>query len=289
MVCSLTAAGILNSCPQALEYASSRMPIIANYLGGLESRVLRRSWAERAAVPVISKYCQALIELLSSVKRSLRLYPNSSLLSCIKVDSATPLPFPSSNSHSETWECAEGWVLSNTHWEVWTGSVEIMEVEWKTPPRSNIRTLMDGGDGPPFLREFCTVMRGTDWNAGDDDGKALYEKDKLDKDHLRRMTEDEESKKALKQEIEEMNALDNNAAETESVNPACEEDPADPVDNSQLASIPTAKKESADPDDGGLKDDKPKKKKKKALSSRLPLGTVISIGTYSSEPNFPQH
>lgn len=255
------------------------MSIIANYLGGLESRVLRRSWAERAAVPVISKYCQALIELLSSVKRSLRCYPNSLLLNRIRVDSATPLPLLSSNCHSENWECAEGWVLSNTHWEVWTGSVEIMEVDWKTPPRSNVRTLMDGGDGPPFLKEFCTVMRGTDWNAGDDDGKALYEQDKLEKDHQRRVTEDEESKKAHEQEIEEMNARDNNAAETESVNPACEEDPADPVDNSQLASTPTARKETADAeDDGGLKDDKQKKKKKKAFSSKLPLGTVISIG-----------
>lgn len=288
MVCAFTAAGILNTCPQALAYASSRMSIIANYLGGLESRVLRRSWAERAAVPVVSKYCQALIELLTSVKRSLKLCPDTYLPSYIKVDSATPLPFPPSD-HSEkdeisaeckSWECSEGWVLSNTHWEVWTGSVEIMEVEWKTPPHSSVRTLMDGGDGPPFLREFCTVMRGTDWDADDDDGRALYEQDKLEKDQQKRASEKEESKKAVEQVSEEMNEIDNNAVETESIDPACEEDPAGPEYDGQLASTPTAKKEAAEPEDGGdKKDDKPKKKKKKAVSSKLPLGTVVSIGT----------
>jgi hypothetical protein len=287
MVCSFTAAGILNMCPQALRYASSRTSIIANYFGGLESRVLRRSWAERAAVPVVSKYCQALIELLTSVKRSLRLCPNNSLPYCIKVDSATPLPFPPSDIHSETdeislecrsWECSEGWVLSNTHWEVWTGSVEIMEVEWKTPPQSSVRTLLDGGDGPPFLRENCTVMRGTDWDSDDDDGKALYEQDKLEKD---------QQKRAAEQEREEMNAADSNAAETEFVDPASEENPAGPEDDGHLASTPNAKKEAPQPeDDGAIKDEKSRKEKKKAVSSKLPLGTVLSIGVYCSSPLF---
>jgi hypothetical protein len=264
------------------------MSIIENYLGGLESRVLRRSWAERAAVPVVSKYCQALIELLASVKRSLRLCPNTSFPNFIKVDSATPMPFPPSESHSETdeissecksWECSEGWVLSNTHWEVWTGSVEIMEVEWKTPPRSGVRTLMDGGDGPPFLREICTVMRGTDWDADDDDGKALYEQDKFEKDQQKRASKENETKNTAEHESEEMNATDSNAAETESVDPASEEDPAGPEDDGHLASTPTATKEAAQPEDeDDIKDEIPKKKKKKAVSSKLPLGTVVSIG-----------
>jgi hypothetical protein len=28
----------------------------------------------------------------------------------------------------------------------------------------SVRTLMDGGEGPPLLREGCTVMRGLDWD-----------------------------------------------------------------------------------------------------------------------------
>lgn len=279
MVCAFTAAGILNSCPEALSYAT-RIPTIAKYLGRLESIVLRRTWAERAAVPVCSKYAQALIELLTSVKRALRICPEVSLPSCMKVDSATPLPFtPSCCSHQETpvaktsaecksWECGEGWVVSNTGWEVWTGCVEIMEVEWKTPPRSSSRTLMDSGEGPPFLREGCTVLRGADF-TGDEDGKSLYEKDKLEKEEQRRAAEEEEERKAAEQEAEEQ-------TETDSVDPANDDiDPIDPPSHVKEEPVEPEQKEKVD---------KPKKKKKKTAASKLPLGTVLSIEPWEGIP-----
>lgn len=277
MVCAFTAAGILNTCPMALPYATSHIPIIARHLGGLESTVLRRTWAERAAVPVCSKYSQALMELLTSVKRALRLCPNTSLSSCIKVDAATPLPFTPSCNHAKSdieasecksWECSEGWVISNTGWEIWTGTVEVMEVEWKTPPRSIVRTLMDGGEGPPLLRENCIVMRGSDWDADHEDGKDLYEQDKHEKEEqkLAAEEEEEEERKAEEQESEELKESENVVAETDSVDPASEgEDALDP-------STSNVKEEAVDPEEKDKKSDKPKKKKKKAVASKLALG-----------------
>jgi hypothetical protein len=82
-----------------------------------------------------------------------------------------------------------------------------------------------------------------------------------------------------------MNATDSNAAETESVDPASEEDPAGPEADGHLASSPTVKKESAQPEDEGDRKDKiPKKEKKKAVSSKLPLGTVVGAALQ----NFPR-
>ena len=291
MVCALTAAGILNTCPQALSHATSRIPILADYLGRLESTVLRRTWAERAAVPVCSKYSQALMELLASVKLAKRICPETPLPSYIKVDAATPLPFTLSCSQDESapdpsecksWECSEGWIVSNTGWEIWTGVVEIMEVEWKQPPRSIVRTLMDGGEGPPLLRQGCTVMRGVDWPTDEghenDDGKDLYEKDKLEKEEQRRVAEEEEERKAEEQKQEESNNDEDNAAtETDSVDPASEDDPID-------LPPPKAKEEPVDSDDSDKKNDKPKKKKKKAVASKLPLGTVLSIESWNGIP-----
>ena len=61
-----------------------------------------------------------------------------------------------------------------------------MEVDqWKAPNRSIVRTLMDGGEGPPLLRECCKVMRGFDWK----DGNIIYEKDKLEKEELKGVAE----------------------------------------------------------------------------------------------------
>ena len=96
------------------------------------------------------------------------------------MDAATPLPVPLPPglrpSALSSWEAEEGWVSSDAGWEIWTGTVEYMAVEWKTPSRSAVRTLMDGGDGPPMLREGCTVMRGLDWEEGttnaNEDGKG---------------------------------------------------------------------------------------------------------------------
>merc|ERR1712029_450399 len=129
-------------------------------------------------------------------------------------------------SHADTFECkswesSEGWVMSNTGWEVWTGTVEIMEVEWKIPPRSLVRALVDNGDGPPLLRENCTVMRGVDWDAGNDDGKDLYEKDKLKKEEQRRAAEEEEEeeeeRKAAEEKIKGIVETNNVVGDTEPI------------------------------------------------------------------------
>jgi hypothetical protein len=180
MVCALTVSSILNMFPQCLPIVLTRIPTLNRLFGRLESTVVRRVWAERAAVPVCSKYTQAYIELLSSVRRSKRLFSpdvyKSSLpllMEDISVDAATPLPLGNVSHedcksdinvfHSKkNFEWNEGWVTCDAGWEVWTGSVEIMSVDWITPLRSAVRTLMDGGEGPPMLREGCTVVRGLD-------------------------------------------------------------------------------------------------------------------------------
>lgn len=302
MVCALTSAGILNICPEALAYATSRIPTIANYIGRLQSTVLRRTWAERASVPVCSKYAQALIELLTSVKHAIRICPDATCLpNCIssmsiQVDSATPLPFSPSCNHNQTsdnsgtisecksWECSEGWVLSNTGWEIWTGTVEIMAVEWKTPARSGVRTLMDSGEGPPLLREGCTVLRGVDWDATkNDDGKDVYEKDKLEKEEKIREEEEEEerleaAKKEKEAEKDELPVKESSADNPDMVANR-ELDPAD--DDIPVVTTMTTKKA----EEKIKKDDKPKKKKKKKpIASKLPLGTVLSVEPWDDVP-----
>lgn len=153
MVCSFTAAGILNKYPGALPEAVSCFPTLARYFGRLESTVARRVWAERAAVPVCSRYVQSMIELLSAVKQaasSLDL-PSDFMQFYGKwsVDAATPLPLqltPNSDSLLKYWESDEGWISSDTGWEVWTGHVEYMAVNWKAPSRSAVRSLNDSGE-----------------------------------------------------------------------------------------------------------------------------------------------
>jgi hypothetical protein len=178
MICAATASGILDMCPEAFPLAVQRLPSLANFYGRLEGTVSRRVWAERAAVPICSKYVQAYVELLLSVKRTMSTHYTSNMNTLcpswghISVDAATPLPLydnfgsfdamkpgaHSLNSYCKSWEWDEGWIMCDAGWEVWTGSVEHMQVEWKTPSRSAVRTLMDGGEGPPMLREVsCTT------------------------------------------------------------------------------------------------------------------------------------
>ena len=51
MISAFTAAGILNTCPMALDSAARRVPLVDKYIRRLESAVLRRMWAERASSP----------------------------------------------------------------------------------------------------------------------------------------------------------------------------------------------------------------------------------------------
>uniref|UniRef100_A0A7S4W1A8 Uncharacterized protein n=1 Tax=Ditylum brightwellii TaxID=49249 RepID=A0A7S4W1A8_9STRA len=225
MVCALTVSGILNICPTSLVPALERIPTLARFYARLESTVARRVWAERAAVPVCSRYVQALIELLGSVKRSLRQYSLAGVATPISytdvsVDAASPLPmrldhnvdiFDESGHISnrciqscKSWEWDEGWISGDAGWEVWTGFVECMTVDWKVPSRSPVRTLMDGGEGPPLLREGCIVMRGLDWEengsgsiTGNEDGKDLYEKEKAAREKEKQALEEKESQQAV--------------------------------------------------------------------------------------------
>merc|ERR1712157_190747 len=196
-VCALTASGILNLCPDAIFKCTHKLPTLCSFYRRLQSTVARRVWAERAAFPVCSRYVQALIELLSAVKRTGWLTPYKSIPS---VDAATPFPLLTladlnkidsdlkddlSVDEYPFWEWDEGWACSDRGWEVWTGTIECMAVEWKTPSRSAVRSLMDGGEGPPMLREGCKVIRGLDWDESgsgsinrQEDGKEIYEKEK---------------------------------------------------------------------------------------------------------------
>ena len=73
MICANTASGILTLYPESLSKAMSRLPTLESYLERLEGTVARRVWAERAAVPITSRYVQAKIELLCSVNTSQRI------------------------------------------------------------------------------------------------------------------------------------------------------------------------------------------------------------------------
>jgi len=166
-------------------------------------------WAERAGVPVCSRYVQAYVDLLSSIRYSMVSDSHLLLEDKISMDAATPLPMEGqtksekcgnssvSISH-KSWEWDEGWISCDAGWEVWTGSIECMAVDWTAPSRSAVRSLMDGGEGPPMLREGCFVVRGLDWDdensgtlTGKEDGKDKYEKEK--KERERQQNESQES------------------------------------------------------------------------------------------------
>lgn len=290
MVCALTAASILNLCPVALIRGTSRVRIVSNYIARLESTVARRVWAERAATPVCSRYLQGLVELFGSVKRALRLCkgvsPTSFTLKPIVVDAATPVPFSCScietrKSHScesKSWEWSEGWVSSDAGWEIWTGSVEIMQVDWKTPSRSVVRTLMDGGEGPPLLKEDCLVLRGPDWDnrpdASDEDGKDMYEKEKAAKEKEK---EDEEQNASSPQpEADSKGDEEKGQGDGEPV-----PDTDSPVVYDEPT--PTGEEEKGD-DTFNSPDGKKNKKKKKGTSVKLAIGTVLSIEPWKGMP-----
>lgn len=281
MISAFTAAGILNTCPQALTYAKSRTSIIARYLEGFESKVLRRTWAERAAIPVVSKYSQALIELLTSLKRALRLLCVPAISSCSKVDAVPPTSFGHSSTFMgdssfkcKNWECNEGWVLSNAAWTIWTGTVELMEVEWSTPAPSSIHTLMDSGEGPPMLRENCTVMRGIDWDSGFEDGKDVYEQNKLEIEKLKLDVETEEKKRS---EHECKNQIESDDAEQDPSDPASDGSPSE-------VSAPDTKRQVSKPEVKLDENEDPTERKKKKKSPKLPVGTVLSVESWKGIP-----
>jgi len=198
MISATTISSLLNTCPQSWNIQMSQLPTLKNVFERLESTTSRRMWAERAALPVCSKYLQSLFELQSSLNRFPTMRRDVS--KSIMVDASTPQPLELNCNGLDSqhhWECTESWVCSDSAWEVWTGSVEYFSVEWDAPGRSAVRSLMDGGKGPPMLREGCTVLRGRDWGEDESgntsrqgDGKEIYEQEKRRR---------EESKKQLQE------------------------------------------------------------------------------------------
>ncbi len=191
MICAMTASSILNISPKSLQALPSSQSTIRNYYSRIFSTVSRRMWAERSALPICSLYIQSFIDLSSSVRKAKNIDPKLAIAPTlkIKVDAATPIPFvlkekiiKENSNPSNSWEWDEGWLNCDAGWELWTGYIEYHAVDWTTPSRSAVRSLTDGGEGPPMLREGCIVMRGLDWDdrvtdsiGGQEDGKNLYE------------------------------------------------------------------------------------------------------------------
>jgi hypothetical protein len=149
-------------------------------------------------MPICSRYAQALVELACAAENALETKPRTLKRSEreLWVDAATPLPIDSTSSIvSEFWEAREGWICSNGHWDVMLGTVHIEESDWKTPSVSSVHRLMDGGEGPPMVREGCTVTRGTDWDQeNNDDGKDLYDLAKAKREKEKKQFEAQKAK-----------------------------------------------------------------------------------------------
>jgi hypothetical protein len=278
MICALTAAGILNQYPSALSVVVKSSPTLSRYYARLRSTVCRRVWAERAAVPVSSRYCQAMIELLCSVTRAVNNADDipSSFMSTwekIAVDAATPLPFPDIETNEQSnWELEDGWISSDRGWEVWTGTIERFAVDWKTPSRSAVRTLMEGGDGPPMLREGCTVIRGLDWEEskyGNDDGKDMYEIEKAKRE--------EDKMKSKSPETVEQTEVDD---QKDKQNTKETNNPIEDSGSGEESTKPTSVLSGEDESENKTS----KKKKKKYPSPKLPVGTVVSIEEFNGIP-----
>ena len=292
MVCALSASAILNMAPEAFVGAINSIPSLGKFFSRFPGTVARRVWAERAAMPICSRYVQSYIELLASVQRAIVvMQPPVSFLhdwERIQVDAAMPIPLKDSSMlnveidpNELNWECGDGWLSNDTAWEVWSGVAEFIVGDWKSPSRSAVRTLMDGGEGPPLLREGCTVMRGLDWDDdrsgsvdGDEDGKSQYETEK---------DERESEKKAQDEQV---------ADETD---PAAPSLPA--LDDDQVPSTDSIVQEGKI-DAFAESDDKSqgecisyfepslakKKKRKKIANPKLATGSVLSIEEWNGVP-----
>ena len=288
MICAYTVSGIINSRPYVLKKIVKSSAAVARFYGQLPSSSARRAWAERAAIPVCSRYAQAMVELLVSVKRAMKGLKDlpddfASYWHRFQVDAATPLPLDSSLDRQPVrsladWETEEGWASGDSGWIVWTGQVEYERVKWKAPPRSSVPSLMDGGDGPPMLDVGCTVLRGVDWGeegsgrkSPDEDGKNLYDAEKSKRDKQKK------SKKAEKIEEKE--------SSPESDRHEVLEVPDTPG-NADLFANPAETSEGG----AGVQEKKYEEKaeseveEKKLPSPKLPVGTVLGIEPWNGQP-----
>ncbi|KAI2489759.1 HECT-domain (ubiquitin-transferase) [Fragilaria crotonensis] len=280
MVCALTAAGILNECPTALSRAVLSLKTVSNFYARLQDTVLRRVWAERAAVPVCSRYVQSLIELLASVRKA-ELTSSSFTWGPLQVDAATPLPLDSSACDgqmikpniSPSWEWDEGWVANDAGWETWVGTVECTAVDWVIPSRSAVRSLMDGGEGPPMLREGCVVTRGLDWDDigpglnSDADGKKEYEREKSEREREKKALEEQAGDDPAESELDTGDLSNDEQTDALGSIESNDEDATAPSSESKVKT-----------------DTFKKKKRTKIANPKLPIGTVLSIEPWDGVP-----
>lgn len=180
MICTMTLCSILNLGQEMdiADFFSSSLTSVRNILEDIGSSVARRIWAERASFPICSRYLQSNVETACCLYNTL-----DQRNICFKYgdeileDATTPtsLHFEHTTSNSSSWEQDEGWLCSDRNWHVWFGTVEYFPIEWTFSQRTATRSLLDSGEGPPFLREGCTVIRGPDWDDNNDaDGYTQY-------------------------------------------------------------------------------------------------------------------
>lgn len=280
MICAFTVAGIVNSNPSIFSNITRSSSTLARYFGRLPSTVLRRVWAERAAVPVCSRYVQSMIELLCAVKNAVKVTQDlpddfQKYWGSFDVDAATPIPLDNSLelpdvSSDELWQSKEGWACSNSNWVTWLGRLNYEEVKWKPPIRSSVPALMDGGEGPPFLDVGCTVLRGPDWekdNSGaidkNEDGKDNYDQEKRQRERENHPTKD--SKDA--DPGTELPQVDDDHDSNDQISPE------HPLDQCEDAGNPPAPTE--DTEDTNTK---------RKPSPRLPTGTVLAVEKWNGIP-----
>jgi len=154
------------------------------------------------------------------------------------------------------------------------GTVECMVVDWKSPSRSAVRSLMDGGEGPPMLREGCKVLRGLDWEDArsgsiikDEDGKKGYEAEKAER---------EKEKKALEQQ-----AAEDPAEPDPEAGDASNDEQSDPA---IVENEPRNSEASLEDQEKDKKEERKKRKRKRIPNPKLPTGTVLSIEPWNGIP-----
>ena len=284
MVCTLTAAGILQINPKALGRSTNSSPTLRRYFGRLKSTTSRRLWAERAALPVVSRYAQALVELMRAVERSIPLndLPGdfTAAWERVDVDAATPLPLEDEKMvWNGSWETKEGWVSGDDGWDVWVGAVDHESIDWKVPPTSSVHRLMDGGEGPPMLRVGSTVMRGVDWDQtayGNDDGKDLYDTEKAKREEQKRLQKEDATKESNQESSSESPVGESQETSTN----------VDPADDSGIAVVSEETEKSDDKVEEQKPDaqEKPKKKARRVPSPKLPIGRVVALEHWDGVP-----
>jgi hypothetical protein len=308
MICAFTAAGILEQRPDVFSDVL-KVPTLRRYFSRLRDTVARRVWAERAASPVASRYLQAILQLLCSVNNAVAMARKDSLpndflgrWNRVEVDAATPLPLFQTHDTKmeEGWEVAEGWISSDRGWEMWSGTIHRMTKNWTAPPTSAVRTLMEGGEGPPMLREGCTVIRGPDWDVsqyGNVDGKDIYEVEKATLLVEKKKSESTESIQQSATENTNRESTDPTTEPITSDDQARKSDPApegstppesefpsenisdglvrNPAEDS--TSDPASEVPGEDQTNKSTEDSIQSKEKKKTTNPKLPIGVVIGL------------